>query len=174
MMLTSILPRSRRSSSDSFGPDSDFEKKIEELGEKIGKEMEAKFGEDSDFAKKMEAFGKEMEAKFGEGSDFAKKMEAFGKEMEAKFGEGSDFEKKMQDLGTDMKKKYGPGSKFGKGLKEKVEVDSKVKKKSGEKSFSGTPRAVPDQSASSKELKRESQIQQLEAQVRELLAEIKA
>ena len=61
-----------------LGPD--FEKKMEELGEKIGKEMEAKFGEDSEFAKKMEALGKEMEKKFGEDSEFAK-------EMEKKFGE---------------------------------------------------------------------------------------
>ena len=91
--LTSTLPNSKRSSKAKFGADSDFEKKIEELGGKIGKEMEAKFGPGSEFEKKMEAFGKEMEAKFGEGSEFAKKMEAFGKEMEAKFGVGSDFEK---------------------------------------------------------------------------------
>ena len=64
------------------------EQELEELGEKIGKEMEAKFGPGSEFEKKMEAFGKEMEAKFGEDSEFAKRMEAFGKEMEAKFGAG--------------------------------------------------------------------------------------
>ena len=41
-----------------FGPD--FEKKMEELGEKIEKEIEGKFG--PDFEKKMEALGKEMES----------------------------------------------------------------------------------------------------------------
>ena len=116
-----------------FGPDSDFEKKIEELGEKIGKEMEAKFGAGSEFEKKMEALGKELEAKFGEGSDFARKMEAFGKEMEAKFGAGSEFEKKMKDFGEDIKKKYGPGSEFAKKLKDKADVDIKATKKAAEK-----------------------------------------
>jgi beta-lactamase regulating signal transducer with metallopeptidase domain len=180
-----------------FGPDSDFEKKVEELGEKIekemeakfgpgsefekkmeafGKEMEAKFGEDSEFAKKMEAFGKEMEAKFGEGSEFAKKMEAFGKEMEAKFGAGSDFEKKMKDLGDDMKKKYGPGSEFAKNVKDKVDVDIKGKKRTGEKQSSAKAQAELDraEAANRKTLTRERRIKKLEAQIRELVDEIKA
>jgi hypothetical protein len=157
-----------------FGSDSDFEKKVEELGEKIGKEMEAIFG--PEFEKKMEAFGKEMEAKFGEDSEFAKKMEAFGKEMEAKFGAGSDFEKKMKDLGEDMKKKYDPGSEFPKNLKDKVDVDIKAKKKTAEKQTSAKAKAELDrgQAAKRKALTRERQIQKLEAQIRELVDEIKA
>jgi beta-lactamase regulating signal transducer with metallopeptidase domain/polyhydroxyalkanoate synthesis regulator protein len=157
-----------------FGSDSDFEKKVEELGEKIGKEMEAIFG--AEFEKKMEAFGKEMEAKFGEDSEIAKKMEAFGKEMEAKFGAGSDFEKKMKDLGEDMKKKYDPGSEFAKNLKDKVDVDIKAKKKTAEKQSSANAKADFDraQAAKRKALTRERQIQKLEAQIRELVDEIKA
>jgi bla regulator protein BlaR1 len=159
-----------------FGPDSDFEKKVEELGEKIGREMEAKFGPGSEFEKKMEAFGKEMEAKFGGDSEFAKKMEAFGKEMEAKFGAGSDFEKKMKDLGEDMKQKYGPGSEFAKSLKDKLEVDVKAKKKSTESKLSPEAQARLNraEAAKRKDLTRERRIQKLEAQIRELVDEIKA
>jgi beta-lactamase regulating signal transducer with metallopeptidase domain len=85
-----------------LGPD--FEKKMQAIGEKIGKEMEAKFGPGSDFEKKMEAMGKDFEQQFGD--DFAKKMEAFGKEMEEKFG--PDFEKKMEAFGREMEEKFGP------------------------------------------------------------------
>ena len=138
--------------------------------------MEAKFGPGSDFEKKMEAFGKEMEAKFGEDSEFAKKMEAFGKEMEAKFGAGSDFEKKMKDLGEDMQKKFGPGSEFAKNLKDKVDVDIKTKKKIGEKQSSAKAQAELDRTdvAKRKTLMRERRIKKLEAQIRELVNEIKA
>jgi BlaR1 peptidase M56 len=161
---------------DKFGLDSDFEKKVEELGEKIGKEMEAKFGPGSDFEKKMEAFGREIEAKFGEDSEFAKKMEAFGKEMEAKFGAGSDFEKQMKSLGEDMKKKYGPGSEFAKNLKDKVDVDIKAKRRTAEKQSSAKAQVELDRAEATKRkmLTRERRIQKLEAQIRELVAEIKA
>lgn len=98
-----------------LGPD--FEKRMEAMGERIAKQMEAKFGAGSDFEKKMEAFGKEMElkfgpefekkmeAKFGKGSDFEKKMEAFGKKMESKFG--PEFEKKMEAFGRDFEERFG-------------------------------------------------------------------
>ena len=100
--------RSREGDRSKFGPGSDFEKKMEQLGEKIGKEMEAKFGPALSSRRRWKAFGKEMEAKFGPGSEFEKKMEAFGKEMEAKFGPGSDFEKKMKGLGEEMESEVRP------------------------------------------------------------------
>ncbi len=152
------------------------ERELEELGEKIGKEMEAKFGPGSEFEKKMEAFGKEMEAKFGEDSEFAKRMEAFGKEIEAKFGAGSEFEKQMKDLGEDMKTKFGPGSEFAKNLKEKVDVDVKAKKKAAEKQSSAKAQAKSARTEVAKRetLSRDRRIQKLEAQIRELVDEIKA
>jgi polyhydroxyalkanoate synthesis regulator phasin len=103
-------------------------------------------------------------------------MEAFGKEMEAKFGAGSDFEKKMKDLGDDMKKKYGPGSEFAKNVKDKVDVDIKGKKKTGEKQSSAKAQAELDraEAANRKTLTRERRIKKLEAQIRELVDEIKA
>jgi beta-lactamase regulating signal transducer with metallopeptidase domain len=125
-----------------FGPD--FEKKMEELGERIGKEIESKFG--PDFEKKMEALGKEMEGKFGPGSEFEKKMKAFGKEMEAKFGPGSEFEQKMKTLGKEMEGKFGPGSDFEKRMKalgnemeSKFGPDSEFTKKLKEQHGAGAP-----------------------------------
>ncbi len=170
------LAKLKKELESKFGADSDFEKKIEELGGKIGKEMEAKFGPGSEFEKKMEAFGKEMEAKFGEGSEFAKKMEAFGKEMEAKFGVGSDFEKRVKDLAEDMKKKYGPGSEFAKNLKDKTDVDIMAKKKSNELESSVRAQGELNRTevAKHKATVRERRIQKLEAQIRELVDEIKA
>jgi beta-lactamase regulating signal transducer with metallopeptidase domain len=160
-----------------FGPDSDFETKMEEFGEKIGKEMESKFGPGSDFEKKMKAFGKEMESKFGPESDFARRMEAFGKEMESKFGPGSDFEKRMKHLGEEMKQKYGPGSEFVKKLREQSGADSDIQKKASRKPSSSQAEAksghVKDE-AQTKNRKRERRIQELEAQIRKLVAEIKA
>ncbi len=105
-----------------FGPE--FEKKMEALG----KEIESKFG--PEFEKKMEALGKEMEAKFGPGSDFEKKMKDLGKELEAKLGPGSDFEKSMKDLGKEMEAKLGPGSDFAKKIAESVnkKVDAELKR----------------------------------------------
>ena len=38
---------------------------MEELGEKLGKDMEAKFGPGSDFEKKMKELGEGLEAKLG-------------------------------------------------------------------------------------------------------------
>jgi beta-lactamase regulating signal transducer with metallopeptidase domain len=124
-----------------LGPD--FEKKMEALGEKIGKEMEQKFGPGSDFEKKMEAFGKEMEEKFGPefekkmealgkemeekfGPEFEKKMEAIGKEMEGKFG--PEFQKKMEAFGKEMEGKFGPGSDF---TKEMTELGERLAKELG-------------------------------------------
>jgi len=173
---TDVESRIEKEIESKFGPGSDFEKKMEELGEKIGKEIEAKFG--PDFEKKMEALGKEMEAKFGPGSDFEKKMKELGKEMEAKFGPGSDFEKKMKELGKEMEVKFGPGSDFGKTIKElgagssSKEQTSNSKKTSSSKVRSGTGSAKADVKA--KDRKRERRIQELEAQIRKLVDEIKA
>jgi beta-lactamase regulating signal transducer with metallopeptidase domain len=126
---------------EALGPD--FEKRMEALGEKIGKEMELKFGPGSDFEKKMEAFGKEMEEKFGPefekkmealgkemeekfGPEFQKKMEKFGKEMEGKFG--PEFQKKMEAFGKEMEGKFGPGSDF---TKEMTELGERLAKELG-------------------------------------------
>ena len=109
---------------EKFGPE--FEKKMEALGEKIGKEMEAKFGPGSEFQKKMEQFGKEMEAKFGPGSEFEKQMKELGEDLGKKLGPGSDFEKEMKKLGEDLGKKLGPGSEFEKQMKE---LGQKMKEK---------------------------------------------
>jgi beta-lactamase regulating signal transducer with metallopeptidase domain len=181
-----------------LGPGSDFEKQIEELGEKIGKELEekfgpnfekqmeklgkeieAKFGDGSDFAKKMEAFGKEIEGKFGDGSDFAKKMEAFGKEMEKKFGDGSDFAKKMEAFGKEMEKKFGPGSEFeqkmkklGEEMKEKYGPDSEFAKKVKEKASEAKAKAKDTVKAGAGA--RNRQISALEAQVAKLMEQIEA
>ncbi|MFI5454748.1 MAG: M56 family metallopeptidase [Isosphaerales bacterium] len=170
------LSRIEKEIESKFGSGSDFEKKMEELGEKIGKEIEAKFG--PDFEKKMEEFGKEMEAKFGPGSDFEKKMEEFGKEMEAKFGPGSDFEKKMKNLGKEMEAKFGPGSDFEKKIKElgagsssKMQT-TKSKKPSSSKAQAQAAPAKAE--AKAKDRKRERRIHELEAQIRKLVDEIKA
>jgi beta-lactamase regulating signal transducer with metallopeptidase domain len=177
---------------------SDFEKQIEELGEKIGKEIEGKFGPDfekqmeklgkeieekfgdgSDFAKKMEAFGKEIEGKFGEGSDFAKKMEAFGKEMEKKFGDGSDFAKKMESLGKDIEKKFGPGSEFeqkmkklGEEMKEKYGPDSEFANKVKEKAAEANAKA--NETVKLDPANRKRMISNLEARVAKLMEQIEA
>jgi beta-lactamase regulating signal transducer with metallopeptidase domain len=150
-----------------FGSGSEFEKTIEQLGERIGKEIEEKFG--PDFEKKMEKLGKEIEEKFG--PDFEKKMEKLGKEMEAKFGPGSEFEKKMKELGKEMEAKFGPGSEFEKQIKE-ARAGSRPKDstaESGKPSSSNTRVGV-----SAKVRKRERRIQELEAQVRKLVDEIKS
>ena len=139
-----------------------FEKQMEQLGEKIGKEMEAKFG--PDLKKQMEQLGekigKEMEAKLGPGSEFAKKMEAFGKEMEAKFGPGSDFEKKMKGLGDEIHQKYGPWLDFAKKVQEQaVHPDSDAK--AGAKT-------------KTKDRVRERRLHELKAQIAKLMAEIES
>jgi len=152
---TDIESRIEKEIESKFGSGSDFEKKMEELGEKIGKEIEAKFG--PDFEKKMEAFGKEMEAKFGPGSDFEKKMKELGKDMEAKFGPGSDFEKKIKELGA------GSSSKT-QTVKSKKPSSSKVRSEAGSTKVE----------AKVKDRKRERRIQELEAQIRKLVDEIKA
>ena len=150
-----------------FGSGSEFEKKMEELGEKIGKEIESKFG--PDFAEKMEKFGKEMEAKFGSGSEFEKKMKDFGQEMEAKFGPGSEFEKKMKGLGKEMEAKFGPGSEFEKKIKELgTGSGSKAQTTRSRKPSSGTAEAT------AKDRRRERRIMELEAQIRKLAAELKS
>ncbi len=178
----------------SLGPD--FEKKMEELGERIAKEIEAKFG--PEFQEKMEKLGKEMEAKFG--PEFQEKMERFGKEMEAKFGPGSEFEKKMKDLGKDMESKFGPGSDFEKEMKKlgeelgsKFGPGSEFAKKTKErgeqaKAKAGTTGAgrgkaaaeagrdakeAPKGKAATRRSRRQAQIAALEAQIRKLTEELK-
>jgi len=170
------LSRIEKEIESKFGSGSDFEKKMEEIGERIGKEIEAKFG--PDFEKKMEEFGKEIEAKFGPGSDFEKKMKEFGKEMETKFGPGSDFEKKMKELGKEMEAKFGPGSDFEKKIKELGTSSSskmqttKSKKPSSSKAQAQASPAKAE--AKAKDRKRERRIHELEAQLRKLVDEIKA
>ena len=117
-----------------------------------------------------------MEAKFGEGSEFAKKMEAFGKEMEAKFGVGSDFEKRVKNPAEDMKKKYGPGSELAKNVKDKTDVDIMARKKSNELESSVRAQGELNRTevAKHKAVVRVCRIQKLEAQIHELVDEIKA
>jgi beta-lactamase regulating signal transducer with metallopeptidase domain len=81
----------------SLGPDSEFVKNLEKLGPEIEKAVEEKFGPGSDFEAKMKELGAKMEKKFGPGSDFEAKMKEFGAKMEKKFGPGSDFEKKLKE-----------------------------------------------------------------------------
>jgi beta-lactamase regulating signal transducer with metallopeptidase domain len=155
-------------------PDPEFEKKMEALGEKIGKEMEAKFGPGSEFEKKMEQFGKEMEEKFG--PEFEKKMEALGKEMEAKFGPGSDFEKQMKELGKELGAKLGPGSEFEKQMKD---LGQKMKQQAEAGSTKTKTRTGPaakekPKAAATKTRRREARIAALEAQIRKLAEELKA
>jgi beta-lactamase regulating signal transducer with metallopeptidase domain len=156
-----------------FGPGSEFEKRIEEVGEKIGKEIEAKFG--PDFEKKMEKLGKEIEAKFG--PDFEKKMEKLGKEIEMKLGAGSAFGKRMEELGKEMEAKFGPGSDFDKKIKESASgVVSKAPTVRSRNPLSSNAQ-VDGGSAKARRpadvRKRERRIRELEAQVRKLVDEIK-
>ena len=130
---------------------------MEEIGAKIGKEMEAKFGPGSDFEKKMEAFGKEMEAKFGPGSEFEKKMEAFGKEMEAKFGPDSEFQKKIKE----QRRAELEGQK--RSCRAKKPSPSPARAKEG-----ATAPATP------RDRRRERRINELEAQIKKLIDELKA
>jgi beta-lactamase regulating signal transducer with metallopeptidase domain len=159
-----------------FGPD--FEKQMEELGEKIGKEIEGKFG--PDFEKKMEAFGKGIEEKFG--PEFEKKMEAFGKEIERKLGPGSEFAKKMEAFGKEMEAKFGPGSDFEKKMKSVGdEMNSKYGPGSDFAKKMQERAARPDDSdakagakAGVKPIRRETRIKELEAQIAKLMAEIES
>jgi beta-lactamase regulating signal transducer with metallopeptidase domain len=109
------------------GPSPDFEKAMEALGQKLGKEMEEKLGPGSEFQKAMEAIGKDIEAKFG--PDFQKKMEAMGKEIEAKFGPDSAFAREMKTLGDQMAKEFGPGSDFEKKMKDMKDMKDVAKAK---------------------------------------------
>ena len=111
---------------EKLGSGSEFEKQMEKLGETIGKEMESKFGPGSDFEKQMEKLGKELEGKFGEGSEFAEKMKDLGKEMESKFGPGSEFEQKMKKLGEEIKEKHGADSDLAKKVEEKAASSAKA------------------------------------------------
>ena len=173
---------------EALGPD--FEKKMEALGEKIGKEMERKFG--PEFEKKMEAFGKEIEAKFGPefqkkmeaigkeieakfGPEFEKKMEAFGKEMAEKLGPGSNFEKEMKSFGEKMAKDFGPGSEFAEKMKDLEEVKAKAKAtaklKAKEVQTTNKPRASAKK-AKVTTSKRAERIEALESRIEELMKEL--
>jgi beta-lactamase regulating signal transducer with metallopeptidase domain len=114
-----------------LGPD--FEKRMEELGEKIGREMEAKFGPDSEFVKQIEKqfgpdseFVKQIEKQFGPDSEFVKQMEKqfgpdseFVKQMEKQFGPDSEFVKQMEAMGRELESKLGSKSEFAERLKQK-------------------------------------------------------
>ena len=83
-----------------LGPD--FEKRMEALGERIGREIGERFG--PAFQKRMEAFGKALEKELG--PDFQKKAEAFGNDVEKNFG--PEFQKKMESIGKEFEKSFGP------------------------------------------------------------------
>jgi len=160
-----------------LGPE--FEKRMAELGEKIGKEVGAKLGSGSEFDKKMaelgEKIGKEMQGKFGPGSEFEKKMEAFGKEMEAKFGPGSEFQKKMEAFGKEMEAKFGPGSEFQKKMQDQRRAEIEGRKASPEKPSAAESRARDEAKAptTARDRRRERRINELEAQIKKLLEELK-
>ncbi len=153
------LSRLEKEIESKFGEGSEFVKQMEQFGEKIGKELEEKLGPGSEFEKQMKKLGKELETKFGEGSEFTEKMKALGKELEEKLGPGSEFEQKMKELGEEMKEKYGPDSDFAKKLQEKAAASAKAAAKAH---------------ADAKDGSRERQIKKLEAQVAELMEQIKA
>jgi beta-lactamase regulating signal transducer with metallopeptidase domain len=161
-----------------LGPE--FEKRMAELGEKIGKEIGAKLGSGSEFEKKMAELGakigKEMEGKFGPGSEFEKKMETFGKEMEAKFGPGSEFQKRMEAFGKEMEAKFGPDSEFQKKLKEQHRSELEAQKESPKKPSSSQARAKEGAKApaTARDRRRERRINELEAQIKKLIDELKA
>jgi beta-lactamase regulating signal transducer with metallopeptidase domain len=104
----------------SFGPDSDFAKNLERLGPEIEEAMKKKFGPGSEFEAKMKQLGERMEKQFGPGSKFETEMKELGERMEKKFGPGSKFETEMKELGERIEKQYGPGSEFEAKLKEKT------------------------------------------------------
>jgi beta-lactamase regulating signal transducer with metallopeptidase domain len=144
---------------EKLGSGSEFEKAMEKLGETIGKEMEAKLGPGSEFEKKMKKLGKELEEQFGEGSDFVEKMKEFGKELESKFGPGSEFEQKMKQMGEEIKDKERAAADQAKKLAGDAAKQAKEAAKAHEKETAGV---------------RERQIDQLEAQVAELMKQIKS
>ena len=151
---------------EALGPD--FEKKMEALGEKIGKAMEKKFGPGSEFEKKMEAFGEEIQKKFG--PEFEKKMEAFGREMEKKFGSGSEFTKEMSSLGETLAKQFGPGSEFADAMKDVEKVKST--QKGSAKAESKAPTTKPAKVGTPKKTSRADRIERLESRIDELLQEL--
>jgi beta-lactamase regulating signal transducer with metallopeptidase domain len=142
-----------------LGEGSEFAKQLEKLGETIGKQMEKQFGSGSEFEKQMTKLGKELESKFGEGSEFVEKMKDFGKEMESRFGPGSEFEQKMKKLGEEMQEKHRANSELAKKLQEKA-------------ASSAQPGAKAR--AEVKDRGRQRQIERLEAQVAELMEQIKS
>ncbi len=161
-----------------LGPE--FEKRMAELGAKIGKEIGAKLGSGSEFEKKMAELGakigKEMEGKFGPGSEFEKKMETFGKEMEAKFGPGSEFEKKMEAFGKEMEAKFGPDSEFQKKIKEqhRPELDAPKRLPKEPSPSQDRAREGTKAPATARDRRRERRINELEAQIKKLIEELKA
>jgi beta-lactamase regulating signal transducer with metallopeptidase domain len=168
-----------------LGPD--FEKRMEEMGERIGKEMEAKFGPDSEFVKQMEKLGEEMEAKFGPDSEFARQMEEMGerigKEMEAKFGPDSEFVKqitemfgpdsefaeRMEAMGREMAEKFGPGSEFAERMSRVRKDQAEQHEKAQDKQREARVRQQETQAR-----QQETQARQQEAQARQRELEAKA
>jgi hypothetical protein len=103
-------------------------------------------------------------------------MEAFGKEMEGKFGEGSDFQKKMEAFGKEMQAKFGPGSEFQKKIKEQRRIEVEREKELSKKPSTSQPRSDTDAKtpATARDRRRERRISELEAQIKKLIAELKA
>jgi hypothetical protein len=101
-----------------------------------------------------------MEAKFGPDSEFSKKMEAFGKEMEAKFGPDSEFQKKIKEQhraeieGRPESRRQEPSPS-----RSRADEDAKA------------PTTARDRRASDR--RRERRINELEAQIKKLIDELK-
>jgi beta-lactamase regulating signal transducer with metallopeptidase domain len=142
-------------------------KRLEEAARKQ-KELSERFG--PEFEKKMEEMGrkieKEMTAKFGPGSEFEKKMEKMGKKIEEKFGPGSEFEKKMKELGTRIQKDLGP--ELEKAMKS---FDFDLEKKGKARSARPSPEPAPKPSTGDRS--RAARINEIESRINQLMDELK-
>jgi beta-lactamase regulating signal transducer with metallopeptidase domain len=80
-----------------LGPDSPLVKDLEKLGPEIEKAMMQKFGPGSEFETKMKELGQRMEKKLGPGSEFEQKMKELSVRLEKKFGGDSEFAQKLKE-----------------------------------------------------------------------------
>jgi ATP-binding cassette subfamily F protein 3 len=79
----------------------------------------------------------------------------------------------MKALGEEMKEKYGPGSEFANKIKEQTQSDTNLAK-AGKKAAKKPTSPEARTEATSKDRRRKRRIQELEAQIRKLVDEIKA
>jgi hypothetical protein len=143
-------------------------------------ELEKSLGPDSEFARKLEELGpaieKAMKQKFGPGSEFETRMKELGERMDKKFGPGSEFETKMKELGERMEKKFGPGSEFETKMKEKSKGEGQDRDGSAARGKAPThelPNPSPRPSPRPGRSSREERIKDLESRINKLMLELK-